>query len=104
MVGSDRIPSKRALGVALILMALLAAGVAAAGGKADDKKALAKVLPLSGTVDPGMAAHVKRALAEEEGSSSTLFIIELDTFGGRVDSALAIVDSLLALPPERTIA
>lgn len=92
-----------------ICMVILLATLAAAntvGGVADSKGAAVpvKVLPLSGTVDPGMAAHVRRALAEDSGSSQTLYVIELDTFGGRVDSALTIVDSLLTLPADRTIA
>jgi membrane-bound serine protease (ClpP class) len=55
------------------------------------------VVPVSGTVDPGMAAFIKRALQPppyDQDDPDTLFIIEMDTFGGRVDSALEIVDAL----------
>jgi len=62
------------------------------------------VVPVSGTVDPGMAAFIKRALEASVDDPDPLFIIEIDTFGGRVDSALQIVDSLLSVPEGKTIA
>ena len=62
------------------------------------------VVPVSGTVDPGMAAFIKRALEASADDPDPLFIIEIDTFGGRVDSALQIVDSLLSVPEGKTIA
>jgi len=62
------------------------------------------VVPVSGTVDPGMAAFIKRALGAPADDSDPLFIIEMDTFGGRVDSALQIVDTLLSVPEGKTIA
>ena len=61
------------------------------------------VIPLSGTVDPGMSAFLKRALESSADGSNPLYIIEIDTFGGRVDSALQIVDTLLTVPKEQTI-
>jgi len=62
------------------------------------------VIPVSGTVDPGMAAFIKRALQMPSEDPGALFIVELDTFGGRVDSALQIVDTLLNIPKVKTIA
>lgn len=63
------------------------------------------VIPVKGTVDPGMAAYIERAVSEGNISGTeTLFVLDLDTFGGRVDSALTIVDTLLEVPKEKTIA
>ncbi len=63
------------------------------------------VIPVSGTVDPGMAAYMERALSPEETSEKdVLYILEIDTFGGRVDAALNIVDTLLNTPQGKTIA
>ena len=70
--------------------------------KASGKKVY--IIPLSGTVDPGMAAFTKRALKDQSDDPNALFIIELDTFGGRVDSALQIVDLLISVPKGKTIA
>jgi len=61
------------------------------------------VIPVSGNVDPGMASYLKRALSGP-GDEAPLFILELDTFGGRVDSALQIVDTLLNIPKGKTVA
>jgi membrane-bound serine protease (ClpP class) len=63
------------------------------------------IIPVSGTVDPGMAAYIERALSQEETSEEeVLYIFEIDTFGGRVDAALEIVDTLLEVPEGKTIA
>ena len=62
------------------------------------------VINISGTVDPGMAAFIERALEVPTGDPVPMFVFEMDTFGGRVDSALQIVDTLLSIPEGRTIA
>jgi membrane-bound serine protease (ClpP class) len=62
------------------------------------------VVPVSGTVDPGMAAFIKRSLEALSDDSDPLLVFELDTFGGRVDSALQIVDTLLSAPEGKTVA
>lgn len=62
------------------------------------------VVPISGDVDPGMAAYLKRALRAIPDTEDTLIIIEMDTFGGRVDSALEMVDTLINVKNAKTIA
>jgi membrane-bound serine protease (ClpP class) len=47
-------------------------------------------------VDLGIAPFVARALAQAEESEAALFLLEMDTPGGRVDAALKIKDALLA--------
>ncbi|MDY6906419.1 MAG: NfeD family protein [Thermodesulfobacteriota bacterium] len=54
---------------------------------------------ISGEVAPGMLAYVKRALSEIPDDAS-LIVMEMDTFGGRVDSALMIVDQIVNAAPE----
>jgi membrane-bound serine protease (ClpP class) len=70
--------------------------------KAIQPKALIKtnaqkvlVIPIHGTVEPGLSAFVKRNL-DTHGKSADLIILDVDTLGGRVDSALEIKDALLA--------
>lgn len=53
----------------------------------------AVVIPIQGTIEPGVAAFVKRALADH--SDATTIILDVDTFGGRVDSAVQIRDAVL---------
>ncbi|RJP92420.1 MAG: serine protease [Desulfobacteraceae bacterium] len=62
------------------------------------------IISVSGEVDPGMAAFVERAVQAVSGNPDALVVVKIDTFGGRVDSALEIVDSLLKIPGNRSIA
>ena len=62
------------------------------------------VIPVSGTVEPGMAAHVKRSLEEIKDENNAVFVFKMDTFGGRVDAALDIVDTISNVPKGKTIA
>lgn len=62
------------------------------------------VAPISGEVDPGMAAFVGRVHQEASKDPEALVIMTIDTFGGRLDSALEIVETLLKFPEKKTIA
>ena len=61
------------------------------------------IIPVSGDVDPGMAAYVERALKSIKEDSNSMIVFEMDTFGGRVDSALEIVDHITNIPKSKTI-
>ncbi len=74
-----------------------------AGGSAAKEKTV-YVLPVAGTVDPGMAAYVQRALSEVKKDKDAVVVLKMDTFGGRVDAALDIVESVSSLSGEQTIA
>ncbi|KPA19485.1 Nodulation efficiency, NfeD [Candidatus Magnetomorum sp. HK-1] len=58
---------------------------------------------ISGDVEPAMAAYVARMLdiADKPGA---VLILEMDTFGGRVDAAFKIVDELTQTKHVKTIA
>ncbi len=71
---------------------------------AEEKKQKVYVIPVSGTVEPGMTAYVKRALEEIKNESNAIFLFKMDTFGGRVDAALDIVDIISNTPKGQTIA
>jgi len=51
---------------------------------------------LSGTVEGGMAAFVERVCREAEENRADLLLLEIDTYGGRIDSAIAIKERILA--------
>ena len=85
------------LGFCLVFFSCLAGGSGAGGNPV-------YILPVSGTVDPGMAAYVKRALAEVKKDPDAVVLLKMDTFGGRVDAALDIVEAVSSLPGERTFA
>ena len=62
------------------------------------------VIPVSGDVEPGMAAFIKRALEHASQTPEDICVLEMDTFGGRVDAALQIVEYILDIPRGKTIA
>jgi membrane-bound serine protease (ClpP class) len=61
------------------------------------------VVPVEGDVEPAMAEFISRALREASEYPDALIILEMDTFGGRVDAAFQIVDTLLNAPRGKTI-
>jgi len=70
-------------------------GETAAGGAKDISNIrTAFVIPVTGAVDHGMAAFIGRALHEAAGHDNALIILDIDTYGGQVDAAFNIVDSI----------
>lgn len=53
------------------------------------------VIPINKTIDLGLSSFVKRVIKEAEKNQAKLIILEIDTFGGRVDAAVQIRDALL---------
>ena len=76
----------------------------AASWAAKDSGPKVYIIPVSGTVEPGMSAYVQRALTSVEDDETGILVFKMDTFGGRVDSAFEIVEAITALPRERTVA
>ncbi len=58
------------------------------------KDARVVVLPIRGDIDLGLSPFVTRVLAEAD--TATLVVLDVDTFGGRIDAAVQIRDALLA--------
>jgi len=54
-------------------------------------------ITLDGDVDPGMSDYTNRAIAEAVSKNPDLIVFEINTFGGRLDAAFAIVDTITAL-------
>ncbi|TYP55500.1 NfeD family protein [Thermosediminibacter litoriperuensis] len=55
-------------------------------------------VPVKGMVDPGMAKFVKRAVEEAREEQASLLVLEIDTPGGRVDTAVEISQTILNSP------
>lgn len=58
------------------------------------------VIHIKGEIDGGQAALVKRAMADGESKQAKAIVIEMDTFGGLVDSAVQIRDVISQSPIE----
>ncbi|MGE4357368.1 MAG: nodulation protein NfeD [Candidatus Omnitrophota bacterium] len=57
------------------------------------------ILPIKGVIDLGLSGFVKRVVKEAKKDNASSVIVEIDTFGGRVDAAGEIVKSLEELKP-----
>ncbi|MDG5816281.1 NfeD family protein [Chitinispirillales bacterium ANBcel5] len=61
------------------------------------------VIRIEGTVDAGMAAFISRAIREAKEYSNPLIVFEIDTFGGQVDAAFTIADTIAAINSTPTV-
>ena len=62
------------------------------------------IIPVKGTIDLGLSGFIKRSLNEAKNNQAQAIILEIDTFGGRVDAAVEICDYLEKIKPIPTIA
>lgn len=75
----------------------LAALLAPAGpAYAQPARPVVVVVPVDGVIDLGLAPFIERALDEAVAANAAAVILEVNTFGGRVDAAVLIRDALLA--------
>jgi membrane-bound serine protease (ClpP class) len=61
------------------------------------------VVPITGTIDLGLAPYLSRVLDQAETDGAAAVLLEIDTPGGRLDAVLQMRDALLR-SPVRTIA
>jgi membrane-bound serine protease (ClpP class) len=85
----------------LLLALLLLLGAAAPS--AQEQRRVVYVAPIEGIIDLGLAPYVQRVLDTAEREGAAAVVLEINTFGGRVDAAVQIRDALLN-SPVRTIA
>jgi membrane-bound serine protease (ClpP class) len=72
-------------------------------GFATQQRPIVYVVPVNGMIDLGLAPFLQRVLAQAERDSAAAVILDINTFGGRLDAAVSMRDALLA-SPVRTIA
>ena len=53
------------------------------------------IIPINGDIDMGLPYVVNRGIDQAENNDAKLIIFDIDTFGGRVDAATKIKDSIL---------
>ena len=61
------------------------------------------VAPIDGVIDMGQVPYVQRVLSEAGKTGAAAVLLEVNTFGGRLDAAVQIRDALLG-SPVRTVA
>jgi len=87
----------------LIVLAVLLSSLAGAQD-AEPEPASVYVIPLREDVDRYLGVFLGRSLEAAKNAGAELVIIEIDTFGGRVDTALEIASKIGAATWARTIA
>jgi membrane-bound serine protease (ClpP class) len=62
------------------------------------------IIPIQGDIEPSLTAFVRREGRKALDQGAEFLIFEIDTFGGRVDSALQITSFITSVKDARTIA
>ena len=84
--------------LALGLWGLLLPAARFATAQVVPTKPIVYVLSIEGVIDLGLAPFVQRVISEATEAGAAAVILEIDTFGGRVEAAVQIRDSLLNTP------
>lgn len=78
-----------------MILALLCLLGPAPLAQAQTARPVVYVVPIEGIIDLGLAPFVRRVLDEAAEAGAAAVILEINTFGGRVDAAVLIRDALL---------
>ncbi len=84
----------RSTAVGLLATILMLMGSVTAHAAAQAPR-IVHLVPIEGVVDLGLAPFLQRVLDEAAASGAAAVILQIDTFGGRVDAAVQIRDALL---------
>ena len=94
---------KTFLSLSLLALSLFSASWSLYAQPASTQKNVVYVVPVKGVIDLGLAPFVQRVLDEAQKNQAAAVVLDINTFGGRVDAAVQIRDALLN-SPVRTIA
>ena len=68
------------------------------GAQSTNTRPVVYVAQVEGTIDLGLAPYIERILQEAESNNAAAIVLQINTFGGRVDAAVQIRDALLKSP------
>lgn len=90
----------------LTVGAVLGTGTAAQGQQAaaGPDRGLVYVIPIEGQIDRSLVVFLRRGIEQARRAKAETIVLAIDTFGGRVDSALQITTLIGGADPIRTVA
>ena len=88
---------------AVTIVVLVWSGFAIVRVPAQSSSPVVYVIAIEGVIDLGLSPFLARTLREAEEAGAAAVLLDINTFGGRVDAAVAMRDALLN-SPVRTIA
>jgi membrane-bound serine protease (ClpP class) len=91
-----RLWALRLAGGFMAVAAGLAAGTTA--HSALERGPIVYVVPVHGPIDLGLAPFLARSVRDAEAAGAAAIVLDINTFGGRVDAAVAMRDTLLNAP------
>ena len=68
------------------------------------EKAQVRIIPVRGDIEPSLDAFVRREVRIAQNDKSEFIVFDIDTFGGRVDTALQIASFIMSIKNAQTIA
>lgn len=80
----------------LLLITLLIGGWV--GAQSASQRPVVYVAQVEGTIDLGLAPFIERVLQQAQDNNAAAVVLQINTFGGRVDAAVQIRDALLKSP------
>jgi membrane-bound serine protease (ClpP class) len=96
---TDVTPPRRLItGLRMAVLVLLAFWTSSLSTSAQGSRPIVYVMPITGIIDLGLAPFAARVIAEAAQAGAAAVIFDINTFGGRVDAAVLIRDSLLEAP------
>src|SRR5262249_37362643 len=93
--GGPFVSARRRRALAALAGALMLAGAAAGAGGGEPR--LARIV-VDGGINPAVAQYVRRAITRAAADDAVALVIQLDTPGGLLQSARAVVKDILAAP------
>jgi membrane-bound serine protease (ClpP class) len=94
---------KTFVSLSLLALGLFSVGWSLYAQPDSNPKNVVYVVPVKGVIDLGLAPFIQRVLNDAQKNQAAAVVLDINTFGGRVDAAVQIRDALLN-SPVRTIA
>ena len=94
--------------ICLLVFAVLSlaapAQLFARGGASPEAAGEIWFIPIQGDIEPSLAAFVRREAGRAINNGAEIIVFEIDTFGGRVDTALQITSFITSISKAKTVA